>query len=287
MPGLKTSVGQFLPRRLLVERHKIRRLGLAKYVGYTRIEMGQRRLAWPEADEPFMVAPGARPILLDETTLPSARVHWRTQAHPVKEFRAFKRLVPGHQLLLDIGAGRGIFSAAFCAMTGQQAWAFEPSAETYPNVVALIAKNPELDIRAFNIGLGNETGEKAMRTFPGGQMRAVNEGATDVMMVRTLDRFVEEHGIRPDIAKLDIEGMELEALRGGEKTFRENIRTLVFELHYSMLTNGETVHDAQSLIRNLGFQMYDLDLEPIRDLASYIEAEPEVIRGYTIIVCRK
>lgn len=278
---------QIAPDRLLHERYKVRRLGIAKYVAYARIELGQRRLPWPQADEPFIVEHGAAPIILDESALSSARVHWRTYAHAVKEFWAFKRLAPGHNLLLDIGADKGIFSAAFCAVTGNQAWAFEPSGQTYPKLEKLIAKNPDLHIRPFNIGLGSESGRKAMQTFEDGQMRVVGDGASDTMVVRTLDSFVEEHNIRPDIVKLDIEGMELEALRGGATTFRDSVETLLFEVHYSMLTNGETVEDAQRLIADLGFRMFDLDFAPIQDLASYVQAEPEIIGGYTIIICRK
>lgn len=267
--------------------HKLRRLGPSKYVEYTRIELGQRLGQQPIAGQPFSIG-AAVPIVLAPTTVPSVRVHWITYAHAVKEFRAFKRLAPRHNMFLDVGAAAGLFSAAFCAITSRQAWAFEPSPAQFARLQALIAANPQFDIRACDFALGQHAGEQAYLEYEDGQFSGADDGnSAGLMAMRTLDDFVDEHELAPDLAKIDVEGMELDVLRGGEKTIRASVKTLLLEVHYSALMHGETVHDVQRVVRDLGFKMFDLDLMPIADLQRYTEAEPEIIPGYTIIVCQK
>jgi FkbM family methyltransferase len=262
-----------------------------KYARYTRLEQAQRRNAPPQANAPFDIGAPV-PIVLHASTVSGVRSHWVTSGQGIAELRAFKRIASGHSTFLDIGAGSGIFSAAFCALTGHQALAFEPSPVKFESLLALIELNPGFEIAPFNVALGRTEGNQAVKRSPGGaQFRGVDESAgaiaTATMPVQTLDGFVQQHGVPPNLAKIDVDGMELDVLRGGAETFRRTVDTLMLEVHPSMLIRGESVSDLQSLLTDLGFKLFTLDFNPISNLAGLIEADPEYPDATKNIVCRK
>ncbi|MFN3147739.1 MAG: FkbM family methyltransferase [Paracoccaceae bacterium] len=89
----------------------------------------------------------------------------------------------------------------------------------------------------------------------------------ETVTVTTLDAYCSAHGIAPDFIKIDIEGAELSALKGAERTLAEHRPALMVEvtehvsevlsfldgLGYRLETpEGETVHpDTDELIFNV------------------------------------
>ncbi len=288
---VKPALRRLTPKQVRNELFKARTLGVTKYARYTRLEQAQRRRAAPQANAPFDIGAPV-PIVLHDTTVAGVRSHWVSSGQGIAELRAFTRVAPGHSTFLDIGAGSGIFSAAFCALTGHQAWAFEPAPVKFEALLSLIELNPGFEIEAVNVGLGGTDGNQLVTRCQAGELfRAVDESAavtaTETMPVQTLDGFVELHGLTPDLAKIDVDGMELDALRGGAETLRRTVNTLMLEVHPSLLMRGESVSDVQSLLTDLGFRLFTLDFHPISSLAEHIEADPELQGGVKNIVCRK
>lgn len=282
---MKQAIRRVTPEGVLHQAHKYRRLGPAKYLEYTRLELRARRQIQPRAGQPLDVG-GARPIVPDAATIPAIRSHWVTYGHAIKELDAFKRVAGEHQVFLDVGAAEGIYAAVFCALTGGEAWAFEPSPTMHGRLERLCLANPDLAIKPFDLALGREPGTQTVSLYPDGQFGAAS-GGSHQMTIGTLDQFADEHAFAPTFAKIDVEGMELDVLAGGERTFRDHVRDFLLEVHYSMLTGGRTIRDVQRAVKDLGFALFDLELRPIADLERYAEVEPEVIPGYTIIVCRR
>lgn len=288
MRRLHRVVKKLIPSRLREMRFGLKRVGPARFVRYRRLERVERRRPAPRAGEPFDIGGGT--IVLHASTVRSVLSHWVEYGHGIQELHAFKRLAPGHRLLLDIGAAEGIYAAAFCALTGQRAWAFEPSPEMFGRLEQLRRLNPNLAIDATNVALGANSGERSVVRYSDGQFSGVGAppGERDVMAVTTLDAFADEHGLQPDMVKIDVEGMELDVLRGGARTFREAVSTIVLEVHYEPSGRlGQSITDLQAVLEDYGFRLESLDGARVDDLASYARAHPELLPGYTIIVCRK
>jgi FkbM family methyltransferase len=228
------------------------------------------------------------PIVLHESTVKAVRSHWVDVGPAMNELHAFRRAASGHRVFLDIGAAQGIFSAAFCALTGGQAYAFEPSPEMFEELMALIDQNPGFKITPCEIALGAAAGVQRVQHF-GAQFRGVNstEGDDVTMAVETLDDFVESNDLAPDFVKVDVEGMELEVLRGGANTFSQLVDVIMLEIHPGMLMRGEKVSDLQSILLAYGFTLFTLDFAPISDLASYTTRGRAALRSATNIVCAK
>ena len=76
-----------------------------------------------------------------------------------------------------------------------------------------------------------------------------------------LDDYCAEHGIeRIDLLKLDVEGAELEALRGAERLLREaRVGCVMFEVSQAMVEGmGHDPAEIVDLVRSAGLTVYEL-----------------------------
>ena len=140
-------------------------------------------------------------------------------------------LSPG-MIAVDAGANFGCFALAFAA-AGALVYAFEPQ----PQLADLLLRSVHLghaDVIVYHAALGAQVGEIKMPTVDytsemdfGTVRLGAGQHTVDVM---TLDQL-----LLPclDVLKIDVEGMELEVLRGGEKTIREYHPVIFVEHHIS------------------------------------------------------
>lgn len=284
----RSTLERLLPRRLRVELFHVRSRGAAGYARYRWRRRALRHVQPPPANAPYDIG-GLRPIVLPASVVRGFAAHFVDRGGGTAELDAFKRLAAGHTAFLDIGAGAGLFAAAFCALTGNTAYAFEPAPANFARMQELAAANPDLAIQPFKVALGESAGTQAASAPSAlGQFRGVSDAdaATHTMTVDTLDAFAAARGLAPDFAKVDVEGMELAVLRGGHATFAGSVDALMLELHPRLLLGGASVADVEAELRALGFTILTIELEPIEDLARYV-ADHRGAARVTNLVCRK
>jgi FkbM family methyltransferase len=144
--------------------------------------------------------------------------------------RFYRDLIPPSALCFDIGANHGERSAALLAL-GARVVAVEPQAELAAFVAsALKAAITCGNLTVLNIALGAEPGRARM--FPATDLTRSMSTLSEVFVeasgrqgqpwgvetpveveVQTLDRLIDTYG-RPDYCKIDVEGYDLEVLRG-------------------------------------------------------------------------
>lgn len=133
----------------------------------------------------------------------------------------------------DLGAEMGYYSLAFTKIMGEggKVYAFESNKER-------VMKFPELTRR------NNAEGKiKVLEAY------VTNSDDTDPLNKTSIDSFVYEKGNpAPDIIKIDIEGEELNALRGAEKTLKEHHPKLILEIH-----SRELAVECPAYIKKLGY----------------------------------
>ena len=140
----------------------------------------------------------------------------------------------------DVGANVGFFSliAARAVGSAGRAYAFEP----VPQNVATIKRNVELnglnmvDILPFAVGAAcGEARLLLARHIGGAALESAGEppdmrGAMTVTVV-SLDDIVAERQLRPpSVIKIDVEGAELDVLRGMPIILREQRPMLIYEI---------------------------------------------------------
>jgi len=148
-------------------------------------------------------------------------------------------LRPG-QTAIDVGANVGYFTAvmAQCVGPGGRVWSFEPVPETFELLTLCNSLNDYAHVTPIRVALGAANGSIEItydRRHSGIATMHPDQVAGDTQRVelRSLDGLVAagEVGRRPDLIKVDVEGHELEALRGARETIAEAQPTIVFELN--------------------------------------------------------
>lgn len=133
----------------------------------------------------------------------------------------------------DLGAEMGYYSLAFMRLMGEggKVYAFESNKER-------VMKFPELAKR--------NSAEGKIKVF---EAYVTNSNDTGPLNKTSIDSFVYEKGNpAPDVIKMDIEGEELNALRGAEKTLKEHHPKLIIEIH-----SRELAVECPVYIRTLGY----------------------------------
>jgi FkbM family methyltransferase len=137
------------------------------------------------------------------------------------------RVLPSQgDVIIDAGAWTGDTALSFSRQLNDQCriYSFEPGLSSFrelqknvddaglQRVITPIALGLWRDHRTLNF---NASAENSMHF-------RVDETGENRIRVTSLDKFVSENDIRPDLIKMDIEGAEFEALKGARNTLRKS-----------------------------------------------------------------
>lgn len=90
----------------------------------------------------------------------------------------------------------------------------------------------------------------------------------------TIDSFLQEHDLVPDMIKMDIEGAEIQAMVGGMKTWENSAPIIIME--YLLMNEKNSYKEAVNILRGHGFEAYMIDDEGelvlVEDIATYMHA---------------
>ncbi len=172
---------------------------------------------------------------------------------PELRFICDQVLRPG-QKIVDCGAHHGMFALVFARRVGAQGkvLAFEPS----PLSAATCRKNAEINqldnIEVVECALSDRAGQVATTGDSNLEILAVPV-STHMVETAVLDDFLS---FVPDVIKIDIEGFEVQALRGMRRTIERFHPSLLVEVHTDLLENyGVTVDD---VLEFMSPDFYDL-----------------------------
>lgn len=218
----------------------------------------------------------ADPTPSDAPTVRTLRIGGRTVRFAVSERREDERLgavaanegqmlrrllaaVREGDTFFDVGANIGTISLPV-AMTGAECLAFEPA----PANAARLAENAELNrlgnVTVVEAAMWSQSGTVALRvdgTEGAGRSRVVDAGGDETVEVpaATLDQFAGGGAAAPDLLKIDVEGAELEALRGAAATLAAGrVREVFVETHPLQLEErGTSEPEVAALLGDLGY----------------------------------
>ncbi len=154
------------------------------------------------------------------------------------ETKFLKKIIkPGH-IVLDVGANMGWYSIHFSKWVGQSGkiFAFEPVPEIYEELTSNINLNFCQNIIVFNCALGNQNESVLFNVsdFEGGSGASSENlkfGKEIKVSKRKLDDVMNEQNLdNIDFLKIDIEGGELNMLKGAEKLIEKYKPKLLLEI---------------------------------------------------------
>lgn len=204
-------------------------------------------------------------LLVDETVGWTCFRERRWDPHVEACVRAMLR--PG-QTAIDVGANIGYFTAvlAQCVGPSGQVWSFEPVPETYELLTLCKSLNDFAQVRPMRVALGAANGSTEItydRRHSGIATMHPEQVAGDAQRVelRSLDTLISTGEVErePDLIKVDVEGHELDVLRGARNTIRTARPMIVFELNErTARVAGWTLAEAAELLRSLGDYSFSL-----------------------------
>ena len=147
-------------------------------------------------------------------------------------------------VVYDIGAFHGILTLWF-APQAKQVVSYEPVAQNRARLLENLSLNGIKNVTVRNVALGAGAGAATMRfdpLMPGGSKVVVQENAPGAnVRVTTLDQDIEELKLPPPtFIKIDVEGFELDVLRGAVRTLARERPAVFVEIH------GETLAGKRS-----------------------------------------
>jgi FkbM family methyltransferase len=199
------------------------------------------------------------------------------------ERAALERLVRPGMTVLDVGGNLGLYTLLLSRLVGPSGRivTFEPD----PELFALLRRNCELNgcanVEAHNLALGRRRDRLVLRKMilnsgdntlgAGGSGLFRREVTIDVV---ALDEFLP--GLRPDLVKIDVQGWELEVLRGMERTLAACPAAALYLEYWpeGFRRAGYTADDLVGFLRERGYRLSraetgaELDQSALTDLTA-------------------
>lgn len=187
--------------------------------------------------------------------------------------------------IFDVGANIGDFLAVCRDILGderRQYFCFEPSTVAFASLKTRVADMP--DVRVVNAALADKPGEMPLFSdAPGSGLGSLSQRRLDHMgiemiaretvKVLTLDAVADDLGLdRIHFLKLDVEGFELQCLRGAERLIAER------RVDYIQFEFGGTNIDTRTYFQDFWYLLKDYSISRIlRDglvrVEQYLEIE--------------
>jgi FkbM family methyltransferase len=164
---------------------------------------------------------------------------WLGIAYPDMRRALLDVLQPGMRFV-DVGAHAGHFTLIGSRAVGPsgRVLAVEPAPRSLGYLRQHIDMNGLANVDVVDVAISDRTGQARFTTDPGSLAAHLSDDGAEQVATTTLDDLVASWGAGPPgCVKLNIEGAELEALRGAERTLAEARPVLL------VATHGDELHE--------------------------------------------
>jgi len=191
--------------------------------------------------------------------------------------QAIRRLVTNNSIVIDIGANIGAHTLPMAELVGKKGkvYAIEPTNYAYSKLTNNLLINEGLSkrVQADQIILINNGGEGKVKdlysSWPlsagpkDSQRHSVHQGVLRTISgaeEMTLDDYVSMNNLMSlDLIKLDVDGNELEVLRGAKNVLKKMKPTLIMELAPEQYDNQNDFLKVVEILVSEGYRYYSLD----------------------------
>jgi FkbM family methyltransferase len=182
----------------------------------------------------------------------------------------------------DIGAYRGLQTLSF-ASRSKKVISFEPNTKNHKRLVENLKLNGIKNVEVRKVGVGSRSETRTMVGNPltpacssvdektvAGLLRAGAGTVIEEISIVALDDEIHQAGLpAPDFIKIDIEGWEIEALRGARNTLKLHKPALFLEMH------GETVREKKRKAAEIIAFLWEINYRSIRHIETGTIITPE------------
>jgi len=167
------------------------------------------------------------------------------------------QLVTG-DLAVDCGSNTGYTSLFFSQCVGKNGsvYCFEPQPDNAKAAIVNIKMNNCKNVTIENVALGAKKGIVNFIDVPNGSVGVLEDTKSIKVQMTTLDDYFSK--IHPNFLKIDVEGYEIEVLKGGKRILSENPK-LDIEIHCAAYQNRES--GVAELLSLINISKYDIYLQ--------------------------
>lgn len=169
-------------------------------------------------------------------------------AHDKSELKLFKDILQffdSNSVFIDIGANIG-HHTLYVSSIAHKVHSFEPFPSVFKKLSQKIQENNIQNVSLHQVGLGNEKEIKDFYPSPtsntgtGSFVPGWNESNEVVkLQIEIGDEYFNKYGIsKVDFIKIDVEGFEIEVIRGLKKTIQSHMPICFFEWNQNKLNSG-------------------------------------------------
>lgn len=200
----------------------------------------------------------ARHISGETIRFPARWSRYYESDYEPETFRFFRENVTPGNTVLDIGGHIGLFAVTTARLVGEsgKVFSFEPTPFTRRVLEAVVELNGlsnivEVRSEAISSERGNtvfyDTGDTISNA--NSLVRTERSRSEIPITLTSVDDFVEEKKLKIDCMKIDVEGVELDVLRGARNTFLEHRPAVRLGLHPPfIIQNGQSLVEIWDLL---------------------------------------
>lgn len=200
--------------------------------------------------------------------------------HGIREKGAVKivhRVVKPGMFVIDIGANLGYYALMESRLVGPEGkvYAIEPVEKNHEVLCKNVQINKYRNVETFNLAIGDENSNREILLsvnsnhatmmdmgqasgYYKSRMERIGGDTINVPTV-TLDRFVEENNIdRVDFIRMDVEGFEIEIVKGMQRTIERFGPKILVELHYVHFERPAVINDMIVDMLKSGYEIVDM-----------------------------
>lgn len=155
-----------------------------------------------------------------------------------EEYGAFRHAVRPGSTVLDVGANVGAYSLLFALWAGPsgRVIAFEPAPASVAGLREQLRLNGLSDrVEVVPSAVADVVGFASFECDGVSGSNAIVSRASGARLITvattSIDAFCAGRGVRPDVIKIDVEGAELDVLRGARQTLAVSSVEVFMELH--------------------------------------------------------
>jgi FkbM family methyltransferase len=217
--------------------------------------LGRRLVgALPKVPYPVLVGPlrGARIILGSLAGAGQGASVYVNAIEPEQTAAMVARLRPGN-VFFDVGANVGYYALLAARLVGPQGavLALEPEPRNLSFLYRHKALNRAENLLVVPVACAAEQSLaffRSGRNFAEGHLSDAAAPGDAIVATTTLDLLAEKTGLTPTAVKIDVEGAELDVLRGARRVLTTARPTLFLSLHSETLSR-----DCLALLAELGY----------------------------------
>lgn len=171
-----------------------------------------------------------------------------------------QQVKPGMNII-DIGAHIGLFSVCTGKLTGPagKVFSFEPTPGTFSILKETLRLNHSANVTAVQAAVGAASGHATF--YVSNDVEGCNSNSLVLnkdkskaegydVIITTIDEVCNQYNIKPRLIKVDVEGAELDTLRGGVKAMQSARPLFIVGLHPAFIKiKGDTLKQIWDLIK--------------------------------------